>query len=383
VLHYLIGSIDLPLIGGGNSLDQQSVKRFSAFSTWELFAMGMIFGTPARDGLWNRTAKPLVAIVLLLTVVAAGRADDEDATQSLAALHSAPCATCQRNDDEVWLIDDRNSGCVNDASNLADGLRFQRYDLANDQWQAATAADFFGGPAAQRPACYWVHGDRIDSSEAIYAGLTVYRRLVEGTCEAPPLRFVIWSWPTTQVYRRPVPDVRLKASRAPATALRLAYVLSRTPADAPVGLIGYSFGARVVAGALHLLAGGDLNGHQLEKPPAAVGHYRAALMASATDYDWLEPGEPNGLALKSVERMLLINNGCDRILAHYRLLACGRHGAPALGYCGVRSLSALGPDAEKVRQFDACCDVGNRHWWRLYICSDSVMGQVRATVLLK
>ena len=89
------------------------------------------------------------------------------------------------------------------------------------------------------------------------------------------------------------------------------------------------------------------------------------------------------MALKSVERMLLINNGCDRILSHYRLLACDRHGPPALGYCGVRGISALGPEGEKVRQFDACCDVGNRHWWRLYICSDSVMGQIRATVLPK
>ncbi|MCE9551892.1 MAG: hypothetical protein K8T91_00740 [Planctomycetes bacterium] len=355
---------------------------------------GMVFSVRASSGFrpyrsrgsltggskWS--AKSLVAIVLLLTAVTAGRADDEDATQSLVSLHTAPCATCQRNEDEVWLINDRHSDCIEEGADPIASLQFRRFDVAADQWQDATAADFFGGPGAKRPACYWVHGDRIDSSEAVYAGLTVYRRLVEGKCDAPPLRFVIWSWPSTQVYRRPVPDVRLKASRTPAEGFRLGYVLSRTPGDAPVGLIGYSFGSRVVTGALHVLGGGELAGHRLEKP-APTAKYRAALLASATDYDWLEPGEPHGMALKSAAGLLLINNGCDRVLAHYRVLACDRHGVPALGYCGVRSLSALGPDGEKVRQHDACCDVGNRHWWRLYICSDSVMGQVRATVLPK
>lgn len=355
--------------------------------------MCMIFGSPATGGLrpcrswWNLatvskwSARSLVTIVLLLTGTAGARA--ADATPSPDPQHTASCATCLRGGDELWLIDDRHSDCFEAGANPAVSLGFQRYDMASDQWKAATADDFFGGPGANRPTCYWVHGDRIDSGEAPEVGLTVYHRLVEAKCDAPPLRLVIWSWPTTQVYRRPVPDARLKASRAPATGFHLGYVLSRAKGDAPVGLIGYSLGSRAITGALHVLSGGELNGCRLEKPPVAVPKYRAALMASATDYDWLEPDQPHGMALKSVERMLLLNNACDRVLAHYRLLACGRHGPPALGFRGVRSLSALGSAAEKIRQFDACCDVGNRHRWRLYICSDSIMGQIRVTVLPK
>lgn len=334
-------------------------------------------------GGFRRCAAWLSALVLALLVVATAQAEDEDAGASAAALHTAPCKTCQRPDDEVWVIDDRQAGCLESGADVQAALRFQRYDMANDTWHPAVAKDFLDGANAALPACYWVHGDRIDPSEAKYAGLTVYRRLMERECKAPPLRFVIWSWPTTQVYRRPIPDVRLKMSRTGATGYRLAYVLSRTPGDAPVGLIGYSFGARVITGALHVLGGGALHGRGLENQPLPAATYRAALLASAIDDDWLEPNAPHGLALKPTQQMLLINNRCDRVLAHYRLLSCDRHGPPALGYCGVRSLPALGADAEKVRQFDACCEVGSRHWWRLYVDSETIMAQVRETVLPK
>jgi len=331
----------------------------------------------------SRFAALLIAISLLLSVVAIARADDADANATAATLHTAPCKTCQRPDDEVWVIDDRHAGCLEQGEDAGAALRFERFDIASDTWHAAKATDFFDGAGAALPACYWVHGDRIDPSEAKYAGLTVYRRLVEGDCKAPPLRFVIWSWPTTQVYRRPVPDVRLKASRTAASGYRLAWVLSRSPQDAHAGLIGYSFGARVITGALHVLGGGELDGHALENRPPVAPRYRAALMASATDYDWLEPDMPHGMALKSTRQMLLINNSCDRILAHYRLLACDRHGPPALGYCGVRSMAALGPDGERVGQFDACCEVGSQHSWRLYVASETIMIQVRETALPK
>ena len=328
-------------------------------------------------------AVSFIAIALLLTAVGRVSANDDDDVPVPAEFVAACCDACERQGDEIWLIDDRHSGCLEEGADVAASLRFKRYNQGGDDWQDAKADDFFNGPGADRPTCFWVHGDRVDSGSAISAGLTVYRRLVRKQEDAPPLRFVIWSWPTTQVYRRPVPDVRLKASRTPATGFRLGYVLSRGKGDAPVGLIAYSFGSRVVTGALTVVSGGELQGHSLEKPAPPVAKYRAALMASATDYDWLEPGEPHGMALKSVDKMLLINNSCDRVLAHYRVLACSRHGAPALGYCGVASLSALGADAAKIRQYDACCEVGKYHRWWLYICSDSIMGQIRATVLPK
>jgi hypothetical protein len=46
-------------------------------------------------------------------------------------------------------------------------------------------------------------------------------------------------------------------------------------------------------------------------------------------------------------------------------------------------MTALGTEGEKIRQIDACCNVGSQHWWRLYIDSESIMAQVRESALPK
>ncbi len=155
----------------------------------------------------------------------------------------------------------------------------------------------------------------------------------------------------------------------------------RHPNVVPIYDVGVDRGVLFVV--MPVLEGGTLSDRVQAGVADATSLGWLAELASALDYDWLEPDQRHGLALKSTQRMLLVNNSCDRILAHYRLLACDRHGPPALGYCGVRSRAALGPDGENVRQFDACCEVGSQHMWRLYVGSETIMAQVRETVLPK
>src|SRR5690606_23789705 len=125
----------------------------------------------------------------------------------------------------------------------------------------------------------------------------------------------IFSWPTDRM-RGMLRDFRIKAERADPAAVHLACVLSRMRPDAPPALAGYSFGARVITGALHLTAGGSLCGAALpEAPPAKP--VSVLLIAAAVHQHWLNAGGRHGMALQNVDRLVLITNRCDPAMRFY------------------------------------------------------------------
>jgi hypothetical protein len=144
----------------------------------------------------------------------------------------------------------------------------------------------------------------------------------------------------------------------------------------PIGLAGYSFGARVATGAIHLMGGGQLLGSSLKlDPKAGRPMISAVLLAAAEDDGWLAPGAPNGLTVPTVDRMLLLNNGCDSALKHYPLMdRCFR--ASALGYVG------LATSDPKIEQFDECCTVGSEHNWANYFCNECLDALMRPYLYL-
>jgi hypothetical protein len=189
------------------------------------------------------------------------------------------------------------------------------------------------------------------------------------------MRFVIWSW-QTDPGRHPVQLIRSHAYRADTDAWYLGWLLSRMDRRVPIGLAGYSFGARVATGAIHLMGGGQLLGSSLKlDPKAGRPIISAVLLAAAEDDGWLSPGAPNGMAIPTVDRMLLLNNGCDSALKHYPLMdRCTR--ASALGYVG------LATSDPKIEQFDECCAVGTEHNWANYFCNECLVALMRPYLYL-
>jgi hypothetical protein len=82
------------------------------------------------------------------------------------------------------------------------------------------------------------------------------------------------------------------------------------------------------------------------------------------------------------ERMLLVDNGCDRALERYHWLYGLRSCAEALGYTGVVGAGQLGAARSKIAQFDACCYVGPEHNWANYFAQPSVVARMASYVLL-
>jgi hypothetical protein len=153
----------------------------------------------------------------------------------------------------------------------------------------------------------------------------------------------------------------------------LAQWLAELRAGVRVSLIGHSFGPRIITGALHLLAGGQLAGCGLSQGTVAEwstgkrNPVRAVLLAAALDYDWLAPGGCHERALSLADQMLVTCNPCDRALRWYPRMS-GRGGPPALGSVGLSGVE----NAKKIELIDVSDEVGRQHDYRGYNAASQV-----------
>jgi hypothetical protein len=292
--------------------------------------------------------------------------------------NAASCGGQLRPRDTVWLVSSRGLGSCNLDENLA-RLKCWRFDHEH-AWTPSQLAELVDDLQPQVVTVVFLHGNRVSSCEAFTKGWQAYRRLAQ-CADDQPVRFVIWSWPSSKVCG-PVQDVRIKAARTSSHGYYLAWFLDQLDDEAPVSLWGFSYGARIATGALHLLGGGTLDGHRLEtRLHPDRQPMRLALMAAALDDHWLLPGHRHGNAWSQVHSTLLVNNGCDRVLARYHFLY-GRGGCQeALGYVGLPVWRLPDDDAKKVSQLDACCYVGNQHAFDNYLASSRVMARLRGALL--
>jgi hypothetical protein len=184
---------------------------------------------------------------------------------------------------------------------------------------------------------------------------------------------VIWSWPAERIYRRNNIDVNLKAAYSDDEGYYLALWLAELRPGVKVSLIGHSFGPRIITGALHLLASGEVAGRCLPEKTTSTwkagkrNPIRAVLLAAGIDDAWLAPGGCHHLALSLVDRMLVTRNDCDRVLRWYSR-TCGYGGIEAMGFTGPCGLT----DPSKVEVLDVAGTVGKFHDWRCY-CSAANM----------
>lgn len=284
---------------------------------------------------------------------------------------------------DVWLV---NTRCAPECGDLEAGLAAIRcWRLSSGcprQWVPAPWAELASADAATMTTIY-AHGNRSKTDDAINHAWLIYQRL---QCEAigRPQRLIIWSWAADRAYWRPRPDARVKLAQTDVDSFYLARLLPGV-SKGPVHLIGYSFGARIVCGALELLAGGQVAGHGLPREEMGTGTsrqpisaearglgsepvpissrlhgIRLTLVAAAMDADSLAPGGRYGRALTMIDRAVVTRNVCDSALRWYARL-CGRHGPQALGRFGPAS-TADG----KLQVVDVSREVGRKHVWANY-----------------
>lgn len=324
----------------------------------------------------------LVAVYLVPVRAATAVSDNQGLNESVLGLipqnsppvedsnmlgHNAGCLACQL--DSMWLVSSRHlSRC-----GTHDGSRLEicHREACGRSWKKTDLDDFLVGPDSALPTYVYVHGNRVDRELACERGVMVYRQL-RRYCPHR-FRFVVWSWPS-DIVQGVVRDARVKACRSDADAYYLGWMLANTSSESPVSLIGFSLGARVVTGAVHLLAGGTLAGRTLPKLAESSVRPRVVLVAPALHNDWLLPSRYHGRALTAVDRMLVLYNSKDPLLRLYRFIS-GNDNPQALGYTGL----ALADCSYRgcVCQRDVSGWIGRTHSFKRSFSSPSLMAMVR------
>lgn len=283
-------------------------------------------------------------------------------------------------DHQMWLVSTRQLPTAPRGKNGAPQVR--RYQ-AQSGWQDSSIDELLAAEQPSAATCVLVHGNHTDRQLAVSKGFEVYRTLVRGAKAGQPVRLVVWSWPSDQIPGSFREDARIKARRTNIEAFYLANFLDRLRGQNPVSLVGYSFGARVITGSLHLLGGGTLANRRLE-PRSGIARppMYAILLAAAVDREWLLEGRPHGRALSAVERMVVLVNPQDRVLRWYRFVAPGE-GGEALGSKGLPGSLRSRFDREKLVQVNVANAVGNRHGWTNYLGSNEIVRRLQQETLVE
>jgi hypothetical protein len=353
------------LTGGGEGLSRARGLALTAwlFAAWLHFALGMAaFPASAAD--------ELTADAPSLSDVPSDQ--PPAAKEAPQPVQKSVCRTFRvRPEDEVWVVSTRHLGCATDGP--LPSLQFWRYE--NAWWQPATADEFFAGDAVEAVTSFYIHGNQIDHPQACRDGLTVYFQLAGKFDHEPPVRFVIWSWPSSKI-KGPLVDVRTKAARSDSEARYLARFLQQFPGEAQVGLVGYSFGARIVSGAMH-----RIGSESLVSADAEPSRYRVALWAAAEHSDWYMPGRYHDQALAAADAWFITVNSCDPVLARYRLLEkCGD--PSAVGYAGIYGRNLLPPDvSSRLEVVNVSHIIGKTHLMPPYVFSLWIQDRTREYVL--
>jgi hypothetical protein len=277
-----------------------------------------------------------------------------------------------REQDQVWVVSSRHLGCPTFAA--ADSLQVWQYEKGI--WQPSNIADFYATDSKDVVTTAYIHGNRIDAGQANADGLAVYFQLVGKFDHLRATRFVIYSWPSDQI-KGPLKDVRSKSYRANEEAFLFSRFLGRINKDVPLGLVGFSYGARITIGGLHLMGGGSFNGRATEPGPGQP--IRVALWAAAEHNDWPLPGHAHGQALGMADHWFITINGCDPALARYQAIdKCEK--PCALGYAGLAG--GLPPDlARRVEFMNVSNIVGSSHDMERYLYSPVIAERTRQEIL--
>lgn len=292
---------------------------------------------------------------------------------------SSPC--CLRPGDELWEVSSRCLPYLEPCVTI-NPVTFQVSQCTDQGWQSSDEGQLQASLTAaplMRTVIY-AHGNWMTAENARSRGTYVYRRAAQRAAE--PVRFIIYSWPS-QRDGRPVRDVYEKVDRSDVETVYFANLLTRIPSETPMGLMAFSFGARVACGGLHLVNGGQLEGRS-SPVWQSQRHLHVSLIAPAFDRTWLAPGRPYGLAMNGMQSLVNVYNSRDPALRRFRFI--DRMSAPiAAGFTGLADPRATQPLQADVRisQYDCGADVGTSHDEMTYyerccaynIAIDNVLGR--------
>lgn len=278
--------------------------------------------------------------------------------------------------DGYWLVGTESSPQSFDESLPRFCASVQRYETCNGT-RHSSLQELSGLLAPNVPVIIVVHGSFMDSPSIVPESRKTWQWLQRGSC-GQPFQMIYFTWPSFRhLSIAPAIDVAVLGRQASRNGFYLAQLIQSIPDQCPISLVGHSHGTRVIAAALHLTAGGTVEGHTLRCRSCVDRDVRVVFSASAIDHDWLNPGERFDRTMWSADCLVNLRNEHDPALLIYPLRRLGS--SRALGRSGfTRSdRSELGRTSARIAEVDVTDTIGHRHLWPAYLEDASLPQKIR------
>lgn len=226
------------------------------------------------------------------------------------------------------------------------------------------------------PVCFMVHGSFM-LWESVQKDSAHTNRWLRAAAPCQPLHLIFYTWPSNDGDFLPHLKVNKLGRRSSLSGLYLGDLISRIHPDHPVCLIGHSHGTRLVSAALHLMAGGTVDGRRIANAPLPERQLRVVLAAAAMDHDWLNPNERYGMALCHVEAILNLRNRGDLPLNFYQFRRPVSRRALAITGVTARDRADMGEWSNKFDEFDVTNRIGLGHIWKYYYQDPEIATAIR------
>ena len=277
---------------------------------------------------------------------------------------TADSAPAQLSEDRIWVVSSRRA-CQKLHADCCCGLEYFEVCRCGEV-KAIAAQDFRSAVNPDAPLCVVTHGSFVSWQGMLQDVRPTVRWIRRAS--SLPVQFVFFTWPSNRVTTMLLPvDVGLLGRRSARNGFYLARLISELPRRTRVCLMGHSHGARVTVSALHLLAGGQVQGHCLNRPVPTRRRIRTVLAAAAFDHHYLNPGERYGQALNATECMVNLVSRRDMALLVFPLRR--PFGKRALSQSGwlEHDLRQLGDRLQSVAQLDVTGLLRFSHAWPVYV----------------
>ncbi|MCP4505831.1 MAG: alpha/beta hydrolase [Fuerstiella sp.] len=314
-----------------------------------------------------RGAGPRVLAVALLSCVASvTRGEELSGAEAAQASVNVAVADPPLSDSGFWIVSTHDSPQSFDHARPRFCPAVLRYEQCVG-YRPSRIAELCAGLEPGIPVCIMVHGSFVDWASACRESISTWHWLRRGSM-GRRMQMIYLTWPS---YSPLGPMLQLEVNKLGRRAARNGYYLAEltqhVPPECPICLLGHSHGTRVIASALHLLAGGSVQGVCHPYARAAGRHIRTVFAASAIDHDWLNPSHRYGRALCSTQCLLNLQNRRDPALRIYScrlpLIAKQPFGLTGLTFRDRRQLGAWG---QKVNDYDVTEVIGAAHLWPYY-----------------
>ena len=223
------------------------------------------------------------------------------------------------------------------------------------------------------PVCIMAHGSFVDTLSASRESCYTYH-WIRSAAGGQRMQMIYFHWPS---YRAISPLIQLDTNQLGRQAARngfyLADLIAALPPECPVAILGHSHGSRVASSALHLMAGGIVQGYRHRSAGTNRRPIRTVFLAGAIDHHWLNPGERYDRALYSTQGILNLKNRLDPVLAVYPLRLPLLVRRP-IGNLGMTNWDRrrIGPQSQKVINLEVGDIIGYSHLWPFYFNSQRI-----------